>query len=393
MNSASRLVAVASLLAGVALLVAVAGCDHEPPSQSPPPPKVNVSSVQSRQLGEYDDYNGWIESPHSVEIRSRVRGHIVKIHFTDGDIVKENQLLFELDPRPFQQEIDRATEQAHIYESQLKVALLEEQRYIQLAKTNSASQLEMDTAAAKARSLEAQVEADKKEVERKKLELEYSKITSPIAGRIGKAQMTEGNLVNAGGSDPLLATVVVVDPVQVYFSVDERSLQRYQKMYPSTHAGGTLRERKMPFLFGLDTDEGYPNKGVLDFADNMVDSQTGTIQIRGTFANPQGRFVPGSRARIRLPYGEEKPTVLVPDTAILADQNRRYILVLDDKNVVQRRDITPGKLLEDGMRVVTSGVKGDERLITQGLQSARINYPVEPVTPSTQPAVAAAAAR
>ena len=368
--------------------VALAGCQKAPARTEPPPPKVTVENPQTRQIGAYDDYNGWVDSPATVDVRSRVRGHIVKVHFKDGDIVKKEQLLFELDPRPFQNEIDRSKEQVNIYVAQLNIALIEEKRFKELQKTSSASQLEVDESYAKARSLEAQVEAQKQEVERDKLELSYSRITAPIAGRIGRAMLDEGNLVNAGGSDPVLVTIVATDPVEVYFSVDERALQRYQKMYPATHSTGTLRDRKMPFQFGLETDDGYPNQGVLDFADNRVDPTTGTIMVRGAVANPEGRFVVGSRVRVRVPIGDERPCVLIPDTAILSDQDRKYVLTVDDKNVAQRREVALGKLLDDGMRIVTSGIKPEDRLITLGLQSARINYPVEPVAPATQPAVA-----
>ena len=202
--------------------------------------------------------------------------------------------------------------------------------------------------------------------------------------------------VNAGGSDPLLATIVTMDPVQIYFSVDERALQRYQKMRPATSPAGTLRERKMPFQFGMETDDGYPNAGVLDFADNRVDATTGTILVRGVVSNPQGRFVPGSRVRVRIPIGDERPSVIVPDTAILSDQDRKYVLVVDDKNVVQRRDVSLGKLLDDGMRIILPGtgttqtIGPNDTIITVGLQAARINYPVEPVKPTTQPAAVAA---
>ena len=380
-------------LRGILATIAVIsiGCQRQAPRAEPPPPKVTVEAPQARQIAEYDDYNGWIDSPETVQVRSRVRGHIVKVHFKDGDMVKKNQLLFELDPRPFQQEIDRSKEQVNIFLAQLNVALVEEKRMKELQKSNSASQIEIDSSFAKARSLEAQVEAQKQEVERDKLELEYSRVTAPIAGRVGRAMLDEGNLVNAGGSDPVLATIVAIDPVEVYFSVDERALQRYQKAYPATKPTGSLRERNMPFQFGLESDDGYPNKGVLDFADNRVDPTTGTITIRGLVGNPQGRFVPGSRVRVRVPLGNERPCVLVPDTAILSDQDRKYVLLVDDKNVVHRREIALGKLLDDGMRVVSSGLKPEDRLITMGLQAARINYPVEPVAPAaTQPAVAVA---
>ena len=382
------------MLAAAALIaVGLPGCNNAPPRSEPPPPKVTVATPQARQIVESDDYNGWIDASQTVEVRARVRGHIVKIHFTDGQMVKKDQLLFELDPRPFQQEVDRSTEQVKIYEAQMNVAHVDEKRMKELQKTNSATQVEIDTTYAKARSLEAQVEAQKKEVERKKQELDYSRVTSPIDGRIGRAMMDVGNLVNAGGTDPLLATIVALDPMQVYFPIDERALQRYQKLRPTTMPGsGVLRDLKMPFQFGLETDEGYPNSGLLDFADNRVDASTGTIVVRGAVSNPQGRFVAGSRVRVRVPIGDQRPVLLIPDTAILSDQDRRYVLVVDDKNVVQRSDIKLGKLLDDGMRIVTSGVKADDRLITLGLQTARINYPVEPVTPpppTTQPAVAA----
>jgi multidrug efflux system membrane fusion protein len=357
---------------------------------------VSVQQPETRQIAEYDDYNGWLESPEIVEVRSRVRGHIMQVHFADGDMVKKDQLLFTLDPRPFQEEVDRAIEQVNIYQAQLKVALVEEKRIAEMAKNNVASQLEVESTSAKARSLEAQVEAQKKEVERNKLELGYSKVEAPIAGRIGRAQLDVGNLVNAGGSDPLMATIVTMDPVHVYFSVDERALQRYQKMRRNSEPGGQLRKLKMPFQFGMETDDGYPNAGVLDFADNRVDATTGTIMVRGVVDNPQGRFLPGSRVRVRLPIGADRPSLLIPDTAILSDQDRKYVLVVDDKNIVQRRDVSIGKLLDDGMRIILPGtgttltIAPTDTIITIGLQSARINYPVEPIRPTTQPAAVAA---
>src|SRR5688500_6035835 len=375
----------------------LSGCGSPPPRAEPPPPKVSVQHPEARQIAEYDDYNGWLDSPEIVEVSSRVRGHIVKVHFTDGDMVKQDQILFTLDPRPFQQEIDRALEQVNIYAAQLKVALVEEKRIAEMVKTNVASPLEVEMSSSKARSLEAQVEAQKKEVERKQLELTYSQVQAPIAGRIGRAMLDVGNLVNAGGSDPLMATIVTTNPVHVYFSVDERALQRYQRRAPTTASAertGVLKDRKMPFLFGLETDDGYPNAGMLDFADNRVDPTTGTIMMRGVVPNPQLLFVPGSRVRIRVPIGDEQPSIVIPDTAILSDQDRKYVLVVVDKNVVQRRDIALGKLLDDGMRIVlpasaaSPGVAPSDTIVTQGLQAARINYPVESVKPTTQPALA-----
>jgi RND family efflux transporter MFP subunit len=381
-----------------AVVLAIATCEKAPPAAAPPPPKVTVAHPEIRGLVEADDYNGWIAPVATVEVRARVRGHIQKVAFTAGQIVTKDQLLFALDPRPFEANVSRSKDQLRVYEAQANAARKEEARLKDLLTKGGASQSQVDKAEADRLSLEAQAEAAKQEIKRQELDLEYANVTAPIAGRISRPQLTEGNLVNAGGSDPLLTTIVSVDPVYVYFSVDERAMQRYLRMRPekaTTMRSGALAENKLAFQFGLETDKGYPYSGMLDFLDNQVDQQTGTITVRGVVANPQGMFLPGSRARIRVPTSDSRNATLIPETAILSDQDKRYILVVGDKNIAQRRDISPGRLLDDGMRVVLPGEKGpaiaaEEWLIIQGIQSARINYPVEPVKPATQPAVAAA---
>jgi RND family efflux transporter MFP subunit len=269
----------------------------------------------------------------------------------------------------------------------------------QMREQGVGSAIELESAQAKARSLEAQVEAQKKEVDRRKQELDYATIRAEISGRIGRALMTQGNLVNAGGSDPLLTTITKVNPMSVYFNVDERALQRYAKTRPISATrprDGVLKDLQIKFAFGLETDEGYPHEAILDFADNAVNRDTGTILARGEVKNETGLFVPGSRVRIRLPVGEPQNAVLVPDTAILTDQTNKYVLVVDDKNVVHRRDINPGRLLDDGMRVLLPNAKGEnltgnDWIVVLGLQMARMNYPVEPIKPSTTQPVQTAA--
>ena len=388
----------------------LAGCNKTATARAePPPPKVTVARPEMRHVVDSDLYNGWLQSAETVDVRSRVRGHLDKVHFQDGDLVKKGQLLFELDPRPIQADVDRATDQVKIFEAQWKAADKEEARLKELVKKGGASQSQVDAAEAMTASLESQIQAQKHEVTRKALDLEYSRITAPIDGRIGRAMLTVGNLVNAGGSDPILATIVSVNPVNVYFDVDERALQRYMntRAAAATAAGTTqpssVRESKMPFSFGLETEEGFPHDGEIDFANNQVDSQTGTIQVRGVVPNPDGRFIPGSRVRVRVPVSEPHPVLLVPDTAIQSDQDRRYLLAIDDKNVVQRRDVEVGKLLDDGTRVIREAGKAkaltaDDWVITEGIQMARINYAVEPVRPAgaagptTQATASAAAA-
>jgi RND family efflux transporter MFP subunit len=369
-------------------------CESAPPPTPPPPPKVSVAHPESRSIVDYDDYNGWIDATETVEVRARVRGHIQKVAFTDGEIVKKDQLLFELDPRPFEADVERAKDQMKVDEAQLVAAQKEDVRLKDLLSKGGSSQAQVDKAEADALSLQAEVQAAKQEIARTSLNLEYSRVTAPITGRISKAQLTEGNLVNAGGSDPLLTTIVAVDPVFVYFNIDERALQRYMRMrtaQAATERSGDLKSSQLRFQFELETENGFPHEGVLDFVDNQVDRQTGTILVRGSVGNPQGMFLAGSRVKVRVPIGGERVTLLVPDTAILSDQDKRYVLDVDDKNVVQRCDISPGRLLDDGMRIVLPGEKGapltiNDWIIVAGLQSARINYPVEPVKPATQPA-------
>jgi RND family efflux transporter MFP subunit len=376
-------------LAGALFAFVLAACG-EKAAPPPPAPKVTVAHPEERELVDQDEYTGWLEAAETVEVRARVRGHIAKIHFTDGQIVKKGDLLFEIDPRPFQAELQRAREQLKAFEAQRVAAEKEDIRLKSLFSKGAVSQREAEKAEAQVRSLEAQIGATQEEITRRELDLQYSRITAPIGGRISRALLTVGNLVQAGGTDPLLTTIVSIDPIYLYFNIDERSVQRYQQRHPP-RPGGTLKDARFPFHFGLDTDEGYPHEGVLDFAENRVDRETGTIQVRGVVRNPKARFVSGSRVRVRLPVSDPYKAILVPDTAVLTDQDKKYLLVVDDKSVVQRRDVKPGKLLEDGMRLVlpgdgeSLGLKQDDWVIILGLQRARVNYPVEALDASGNP--------
>ncbi len=379
----------AALIAGLFLAAGVA-CSKKTEAPPPAPPKVTVAHPETRTLVDEDNYNGWLEAAENVDLRSRVRGHIAKIGFTDGQIVKKGDLLFQLDPRPFEAEVGRARDELRVVEAQKVAADRDYERMKQLVGEGAVSKTEADKSEARALSLAAQVEAARQEITRKELDVEYARITAPIGGRVSRAQLTVGNLVSAGGNDPVLTTIVSIDPIFLYFNIDERSLQRYMKTNQERARQKTGAPPKFPFNFGLDSDDGFPNKGVLDFANNRVDNATGTIQVRGVVANPQGRFVPGSRVRVRIPFGDAYQAVLVPDTAVLTDQDKKYLLLINDQNVVFRRDIKPGRLLEDGMRVASAADKGQEIkpndwVIVNGLQRARINNPVEPMDNSGKP--------
>jgi RND family efflux transporter MFP subunit len=383
--------AVSTRLIACLILSAALGCSKKVEPPPPAPPRVTVAHPEQRTLVDEDDYNGWLEAAENVDVRSRVRGHIAKVGFTDGQIVKKGDLLFQLDPRPFEADVGRARDELRVIEAQKVAADRDYERMKQLVGEGAVSKTEADKSEARALSLAAQVEAAKQEITRKALDVEYARITAPIGGKISRAQLTVGNFVNAGGTDPVLATIVSIDPIYLYFNIDERSLQRYQMALAERfRQGARFKEAKFSFNFGLDSDSGYPNQGVLDFANNRVDQGTGTIQVRGVVANPQSRFTPGSRVRVRMPFGDRYEAVLVPDTAILTDQDRKYLLLVNQQNVVIRRDVSPGRLLEDGTRVVSATAKGEEIkssdwVIVNGLQRARINNPVEPMDNSGKP--------
>jgi RND family efflux transporter MFP subunit len=371
-------------------------------------PRVTVAHPVVRSLLDEDDYNGWLEASQTVDLRARVRGHIQKIAFKDGDLVQRGQLLFELDPRPFQAAVDETLAQVRALEAQKVAADKNAARAEDLVKAKAVAVSEYEQIVADAHSYTARIAAQMQAVEKCKLDLEYSRIAAPIAGRIGRAMLTEGNLVNAGGSDPVLTTIVAVDPIYVDFNVDERAMQRYQEIgasRPGKDQRQPLREQKMPLSFGLDTEKGFPHQGYLVFADNKYVEGTGTIMVRGAAPNPDGRLVPGSRVRVRVPVSDKYEAALVPDSAVLSDQDRKYLLVLGKDNVVLRRDVTPGRLLDDGMRVILPA-PGEEKaagnkdwvknwegvwLITLGLQRARVDYPVQPLDANGQPVTTTAA--
>jgi RND family efflux transporter MFP subunit len=375
-----------------ASLSMTSGCAPEVTAAKPEPPKVTVRTPEMREVVDYKEYNGSTAASATVEVRARVRGHIDKVNFTDGQLVKEGDLLFELDPRPFQLEIEAAKEQLNLDQAQLEAAIQDETRQKDLWEKQAAKKVDLDKAIATRKSWDAKIEIAKQAISSKELDVEYTRISAPISGQVGRALLTKGNLVNAGGSDPLLTTLVAVDPIHVYFNVDERSLLEYRANRRSKTPEGEklppVNEAKIPFVFGLETDKGFPNEGELDFAENQIETTTGTIQVRGTAPNPERRYVPGSRVRVRIAVSEPHQAMVLPDDSILSDQDQKYVLALKKDNVVVRRDVVLGKLLDDGMRVVSASPRAKEaltaadRVVVIGLQRARINYPVQPMDES-----------
>ncbi len=379
----------------LALCLGLVGCSSAPAPPPPEVPKITVAPPEKRELTDFVEFNGWLEPADSVEVRARVRGHIHKVHFTDGQMVKKGDLLFELDPRPFKATLDAANAGLKVAEANYDLANKEYDRSYSLLRVKAAKQEEVDVWTAKKAVGEAEKLSAQANIEKAKLDLEYSRVTADGAGRIGKALLSEGNLVNAGGSDPLLATIVGIDPIRVVFNVDERLLQtrgaEFKKQGKSlTEVLSTLKDTKAPFTFAQDGEREFNHKATLTFGDNRIDPSTGTILAYGTADNKDGRYLPGARVRVRFPIGgTAAPALLVPETAILADQDKRYVLIADDKNVVRRRNVTLGALTDDGMRAITPAEKLPEgetmekwQVLVDNLQRARLNYPIEPQKPA-----------
>jgi RND family efflux transporter MFP subunit len=382
-----------AVLLGV-LATLQAGCTDDTPAAPPEAPKAAVMHPEQRPITNDLEFNGWMQPDKVQEIRARVRGHIMKVDFTDGQIVKKGDLLFEIDPRPFQNALNAANAKVSRAEADLELAKKEYVRSTTLQRDRAASREEVDVNKAKQGVAEAERLVALKAVDQSKLDLEYCRITADITGRISKAELTEGNLVNAGGSDPLLTTIVSTDPIRVYFNIDERSLQRYAQSVKATGKNVTelmaaLRNAKTEFTFALEGDTEYKHKGVLAFSDNKIDPGTGTIQLYGTVPNKDGFYVPGARVHVRIATGKPAPSLLVPETAVLSDQDKRYVLIADEKNVVRRRNVTLGVLTDDGLRAFTpedrlpEGEKPqDWWVIVDNLQRCRPNYPVDPQKPA-----------
>jgi RND family efflux transporter MFP subunit len=367
---------------GLLLFAAVlTGCNSTPPVAETPPPPVSVSQPLVREVIDNDDYEGRIAAVEMVEVRARVRGHLVKVNFQDGQIVKEGDLLFEIDPRPYQAALDAAEAQVAAADAALELARKEYTRATSLLRSNAASREEVDVwtgkqAVAKAEQLKAQAA-----VKDAKLNLEFTKVVAPIPGKASRAQVTVGNLVNAGGGETLLTTITSVDPMYVYFDVDERSLSRYRQHFRKPPKEGepepSVKDLRIPVYVGVEGEDGFPHTGVLDFADNRVNPSTGTIQVRGVLSNAKRILDAGMRARVRVPVSDPHKAVLVTERAVGTDQSLKFVYVVNDQNVAERRDVKLGRL-SDGLQVIREGLKPGEWVVVNGIQRVRDGAKVEP---------------
>lgn len=366
---------------GVMLLSALlVGCDEGvAQNAAPQAPVVSAADVVVKSISQWDSFNGRIEAVESVQLRPRVSGYIDKVNYADGQEVKKGEVLFTIDDRTYRAALEQAQATLARAKTQASLARSEANRTDKLVNTNLVSREEWEQRRAAATQAQADIRAAQAAVDAAQLNLDFTKVTAPIDGRASRALITSGNLVTAGDSASVLTTLVSQKTVYVYFDVDESTYLHYQSLARSEQ-GASSNHLALPVEIGLVGEEGYPHQGKVDFLDNQLTPSTGTIRMRALLDNAQRQFTPGLFARVRLPGSAEFNATLIDDKAVLTDQDRKYVYVVDKEGKAQRRDITPGRLA-DGLRIVQQGLKPGDRVIVDGLQ--KVFMPGMPVNAKT----------
>ncbi|QEH38206.1 Toluene efflux pump periplasmic linker protein TtgD precursor [Aquisphaera giovannonii] len=369
---------------GLVLAVAAPGCARRAPQAAPAePPSVPVSRPVTRKITDFVEFTGRTEAIHSVDIRPRSTGYLVEMPFKEGTEVKAGDLLFVIDPRPYKAQLDQAAGQVNLYQAQLKLAKSTLARDVAINRItpNAVSRQQLDQEEAAVEEAQARVDAYQKNMEVYRLNQEFTRVVSPIDGMVSRYFLTLGNLVNQ--DQTLLTTVVSLDPMYAYFDVDEPTLLQVRRAINEGRIRPRSSGRRLQVFMGLQGEAGFPHEGEIDFINNQVNPTTGSILLRGIFANPKPPngvrvLSPGMFVRIRLPIGEPHDASLVIDRAILSDQGIRYVFVVGPDRTVEYRRVTTGALQEDGLRVITQGLKGDESVVVGGLQQVSAKAAIVP---------------
>ena len=403
----------------IPVLAVIGGCHSNPTQVAPPqPPAVPVSRPVQQEVTDYVDFTGRTDAVQAVDIRARATGYLVRMPFKEGSEVRgdgrprgavgmvgllaaplapvpllaaaslfprpyqEGDLLFEIDPRPYRAQLDQAKSQVNLSQAQLDLAQITYNRFSDLFKSTpgAVSKQQLDQMKAQVDEAQAQLKASQSNLEVFRLNLMYTKVVSPIDGRVSRYFLTLGNLVNQ--DQTLLTTVVSQDPMYAYFDTDEPTLLRIRRAVSE----GKIKRAEQgenPVFMGLQDEEGFPHEGRINFVNNQVNPTTGSITVRGVFPNPKlpggvRLLSPGMFVRIRLPIGQRHPALLVIDRAIGSDQGLKYVYVVDGDNKVQYRRLTTGPLQDNGLRVVEKGLNPDDRVIVGGLQQVRPKMEIRP---------------
>ena len=367
---------VAALALSAVIAAVIAACSSQAaPGEGggmPPPPEVSVATVLSKPVRQWDDFTGRVNAIETVDLRPRVSGYVERVAYQEGQEVKKGDLLFVIDQRRYRAELNRAQADLERARSEARLARSQDVRAQTLLDAKAISREEFDTRKAATAQGDAGVRAAEAAVASAQLDLQFTQVRSPIDGRAGRAMVTEGNLAQADST--LLTTVVSQDPMYVYFESDEQSFLRYQELARKGERAST----KNPVRVGLASEQGYPHEGMVDFIDNQVDPNTGTIRARAVLPNPDRIFTPGLFARVQLEGSAEFKAMLIDDKAVLTDQDRKYVYVLGPKNVAVRKDVVLGRMI-GGLRVVEKGLAANDKVIVHGVQ--KVFFPGMPVAP------------
>jgi len=378
----SRRTTIAGMIA-CACIFNCAGCSTPtPPVVELPPPEVTVTTPVEIETAEYLEFTGRTQPIEEVEIRAQVTGYLMGVKFEEGEDVKAGDLLFEIDPRPYEAAKKAAEADLAKAEAELKKATADAERDRLAFEKEAISAQERDMTVALEAIATAAVAAANAAVENAELDVEFTTIKSPVDGRVGRALITKGNLISQTQLDSALTTVVSVTPMDVYFDIDERSLLRIKrrmreqdpKLRPSS-----VREAEVEVSIQLGDEDDFVRQGRLDFADNRIDPGTGTIRVRARFDNKDEFLHPGMFVRVRLPVAQPMPRLLVPERAIGTDQGQRFVLVVNEDNSTERRDVKLGVRHTGGLRIIEEGIESGERVIVEGVQRVRSPAPVNPV--------------
>jgi RND family efflux transporter MFP subunit len=362
----------AALLSAALLPIALAGCGRGQQQAAQALPAVTVASPVQRTVVDYDEYVGRFVAVDSVEIRSRLSGYLSEIHFQDGQLVKQGDLLFTIDRRPFEIVLEQMRANLAQARANLSFAQGDLDRGQALLGNKTIAEQTFDQRQQAKAVAEAAVAAQEAMVHSAELDLDqYSQLRSPIDGRIGDRRVAVGNLVTGGtgGNTTLLATIVSVDPIRFEFTFDEASFLRYVR-FASASNDVASAHGNVPIALQLIDEKDFAHTGKIDFIDNVINQSSGTIRGRAVFANPEGIFTPGMFGRIRVPGSPPYSALLIPDAAIGSEQARKYVLVVDDGGVVRQKYVTPGQL-DDGLRVIKDGLVATDHVIVNGLMHAR----------------------
>lgn len=337
---------------------------------------VSVSLVEQRNVSLWDEFSGRLEAIERVEVRPRVAGAVKSVHFREGALVSQNDLLITIDPDPYEAEVARAQAQVAAAQARVLLTKSEMERGRQLSGTQIISQRDLDQRLNAHREAEANQRAAEAALQSAKLNLQYTQVRAPVAGRVGKLEITVGNLVSAGPTSPVLTTLVSINPIYASFNADEQVVARAIESI-GDHGRGNLEIERIPVEMSTVTSNGTNFKGRLQLIDNQVDARTGTVRVRAMFDNPEGKLMPGQFARLRMGQAKVEPVLAVSERAIGTDQDKKYVLVVDDDNKAAYREVTLGASV-DGLRIVTNGLKSGERIVISGLQRVRPGSVVEP---------------